>query len=92
MTRQVRKSYLPPDGHPNRGNKIERELNEALALCFKDAVGERALKYLRSITIEYVQGPGYDPQVLAHLEGARWLVAVIERRLNDARENKPHVD
>ena len=82
--------YRPPDGHKSRGNVVERKLNEALAICFRDAVGKQALKYLRSITIEYVNGPGVDTNALIHLEGARWLVGVIEKRIADGQEKKPH--
>ena len=89
--REVRRRYVAPDGR-NRQPKIEREINEALAIAFGEAVGERALKYLRSITIEYVNGPGLEPNALMHLEGARWLVAVIEKRIADAKENLPNVD
>jgi hypothetical protein len=82
--------YQSPDGHKPRGNAAESRINESLVLAFSDAAGGAALKYLRSITIECVQGPGYDPAVLAHLEGARWLVAVIEKRIHDGKEKKPH--
>jgi hypothetical protein len=82
--------YHAPDGRA-RPAIAERDINQALGLCFADAVGEKALKYLRSITIESIQGPGYDPNVLAHIEGARWLVAIIEKRISDAKENLPHV-
>jgi hypothetical protein len=83
--------YSPPDGHKPRGNRAEAKINESLVLSFADAAGESALKYLRSITIEYVNGPGFDPNALMHLEGARWLVGVIERRIHDGKEKKPHV-
>ena len=88
--RKPTKVYFSPDGH-KRTPAVERKINESLGICFRDAVGERALKYLRSITIEYVNGPGFDPNALAHLEGARWLVAIIEKRIADAKENKPNV-
>lgn len=83
--------YRPPDGHKSRGAKAESRINESLVLAFSDAAGEAALKYLRSITIEYVNGPGFDPNALMHLEGARWLVGVIEKRIHDGKEKKPHV-
>lgn len=89
--RQAQKPYHAPDGRNHRQAKVEREINEALAIAFGEAVGERALKYLRSITIEYVNGPGLDANALIHLEGARWLVAIIEKRIADAKENLPHV-
>ena len=84
------KPYLSPDGRA-RGNVVENKINESLVLAFSDAAGESALKYLRSITIEYVNGPGFEPNALMHLEGARWLVGVIEQRIRDGKEKKPHV-
>lgn len=89
--RKLGVAYAPPDGRKNRGNPVESKINESLVLAFSDPAGEAALKYLRSITIEYVNGPGFDPNALMHLEGARWLVGVIEKRIKDGLEKKPHV-
>ena len=88
--RQVEPKYPAPDGR-KRSLKVERELNEICAIACGEAAGEKFLKYLRSITIEYVNGPGLEPNALIHLEGARWLVAIIEKRIHDAKENLPHV-
>lgn len=89
--RQSVKPYHAPDGRNHRPARVERDINESLAIAFGEAAGERALKYLRSITIEYVNGPGLDPNALIHLEGARWLVAIIEKRIKDAQEKLPNV-
>jgi len=91
MTREVTRIYAAPDGRV-RTKERERDINQALAIAFGEAAGEKALQYLRSITIEYVNGPGLEPNSLIHLEGARWLVAIIEKRIKDAKENRPHVD
>lgn len=44
------------------------------ARCFRGADGDRALAYLRSLTVERVLGPGASDAVLRHLEGQRALV------------------
>lgn len=85
---EKKKVYFPPDGRQNRGIQMEKKINECLAIAFMDEAGEQALKYLRAITIEYVNGPGLDVNALIHLEGARWLVGVIEKRIYDHREKR----
>jgi hypothetical protein len=73
-----------------RSDEAENRINEALALCFSGANGEFALKYLRSISIERVMGPNFDPNSLAHIEGQRFLVGIIEQRIKRAKEgNQP---
>jgi len=73
-----------------RSDEAENKINEALALCFSGANGEFALKYLRSISIERVMGPNFDPNSLAHIEGQRFLVGIIEQRIKRAKEgNQP---
>jgi hypothetical protein len=44
------------------------------------------LKYLRSITIEAVTGPAASDAELRHLEGQRYLVGLIERRIKHAEK------
>lgn len=73
-----------------RSDEAEDRINEALALCFSGANGEFALKYLRSISIERVMGPNFDPNSLAHIEGQRFIVGIIEQRIKRAKEgNQP---
>ena len=73
-----------------RSDEAENRINEALALCFSGANGEFALKYLRSISIERVMGPNFDPNSLAHIEGQRFIVGIIEQRIKRAKEgNQP---
>jgi len=43
---------------------------------------------LRSITIESVQGPNASDAELRHLEGQRYLVGVVERRISHAQRIK----
>jgi hypothetical protein len=61
---------------------ISRNLNSV----FKTPNGKAVLKYLRSITIESVQGPNASDAELRHLEGQRYLVGLIERRINHGQK------
>ena len=61
---------------------ISRNINSV----FKTPNGKAVLKYLRSITIESVQGPNASDAELRHLEGQRYLVGLIERRINHAEK------
>jgi hypothetical protein len=65
-----------------RPPKEEEELNQLVAATFKGRSGKRTLDYLRSITIEYVAGPNISDTELRHREGMRYLVGIIESRIN----------
>jgi len=69
-----------------RSEDAEKQINEAIGLAFKGKSGEFALKYLRSISIERVMGPNFDPNSLAHLEGQRFIVGIIEQRIKQAQK------
>lgn len=55
---------------------------------------ERFRRYFRSITIERVNGPGFDSESLFHLEGARWLMMILEKRraMGKQIEGRPNVE
>ena len=56
---------------------------------FKSPTGEAVLQYLRSITIEAVSGPNISSEELRHLEGQRYIVGLLERRIQHAhRKNQ----
>jgi hypothetical protein len=42
------------------------------------------LQYLKSITIEAISGPNITSEELRHLEGQRYLVALIAKRIQHA--------
>jgi hypothetical protein len=46
------------------------------------------LQYLKSITIEAVSGANISDAELRHLEGQRYLVALIVKRINHAQRIK----
>lgn len=80
--------YTSPDGF---GHSLaqERTLNDLAARLFKTEDGQRFLAYLRNITINRITGPEVPDIQLRHLEGQRFIVAIIERRISDGREQRP---
>ena len=54
--------------------------------CFRTPTGQEVIKYLRSITIEAVTGPAASDAELRHLEGQRYIVGLIERRIKHAEK------
>ena len=63
----------------------EEELDKLSAATFKEAQAQKFLSYLKSITINNTLGPGASNEELRHLEGQRYLVAIIERRIENGR-------
>ena len=58
------------------------------AQLFSTPSGKEVLRYLRSITIEAVSGANVTDAELRHLEGQRYLVGLIERRIKHAERIK----
>tara|TARA_E500000178_G_C16960151_1_gene725590 strand:+ start:147 stop:434 length:288 start_codon:yes stop_codon:yes gene_type:complete len=67
--------------HPSEEEKINFHFENV----FKSPAGQEVLKYLRQITIESVAGSEVSDLALRHLEGQRYLVALIQRRFNKGR-------
>ncbi len=84
------RTYIGIDG-------IERNKDEDLRISldvhslFKTPTGQSVLKYLRKITIETVNGPNVNDATLRHLEGQRYVYAILERRINHAMKEKKNV-
>lgn len=55
----------------------EDDIAAAFARCFRGEDGERALGYLRRLTIERRPAPDCSEAELRHLEGQRHLAATI---------------
>ncbi len=65
----------------------EKDLNTAFAGLFKDKLGEKIMDYLKSITINSVAGPEVSDNKLRHLEGSRYIVGLIEHRIERGKKN-----
>ena len=69
----------------------DREISLNVAEVFGSPSGKAVLKYLRSITIEMVNGPNVSTEELRHLEGQRYVVGLIESRINHSHKVKKNV-
>jgi len=71
-----------------RSQSKDQEISENIASLFTTATGNAVLKYLRSITIEMVNGPNVTTEELRHMEGQRYIVGLIEHRISHAHKVK----
>ena len=63
-------------------------VSKNVAQIFESPTGKEVLRYLRSITIEMVNGPNVTTEELRHLEGQRYIVGLIEQRIAHAHRSK----
>jgi len=75
------------DGWP-RPPEVEEELNDLAAATFSSANAQKFLGYLRSITINAIDGPEATDSHLRHKEGMRTLYAIIDGRINAAHQQR----
>jgi len=78
---------LSVDGF-ERSKEDDKLISQHIDACFSTPAGKETLKYLRSITIEMVHGGGVSDAELRHMEGQRYLVALIERRIQHSKKVK----
>ena len=71
-----------------RGDEEDRRVSLDIASLFASPTGDSVLKYLRSITIEAVNGPNVTDAELRHMEGQRYLVGLLERRIKHGQKVK----
>ena len=65
-----------------REPKAEENLNTLFYALFNPPGGAEVLKHLKALTLEAVAGPEISDSQLRHLEGQRYLVGLIQRRVN----------
>lgn len=68
------------DGY-ERSEEQEHMISANVASLFETPNGKEVLKYLRSISIDMVSGANITNDALRHLEGQRYIVGIIERRI-----------
>ena len=71
-----------------RQEEADNNISLTAAQLFSTPSGKEVLRYLRSITIEAVSGANVTDAELRHLEGQRYLVGLIERRIKHAERIK----
>ena len=75
------------DGY-QRSKALDTQVSQNVAEVFNSPTGKEVLRYLRSITIEMVNGPNVSNEELRHLEGQRYIVGLIEQRIAHAHRSK----
>jgi hypothetical protein len=78
-------SHIGVDGFPRRKEE-DTKISKDVAAVFRTEAGQEVLRYLRSVTLDAVAGGGISDGELRHLEGQRFLVAMIERRIKHAEK------
>ena len=68
--------------------KLSEKISQNIRALFNTPNGQEVLKYLRSITVDVISGPNISDNELRHLEGQRYLIALIVRRMNHATSVK----
>ena len=71
-----------------RGDEEDKRVSLDIAALFVSPTGDSVLKYLRSITIEAVNGPNVTDAELRHMEGQRYIVGLLERRIKHGQKVK----
>ena len=71
-----------------RPAESDLQIRRNVAEIFTSPTGAEFRRYLRSITIEMVNGPNVSTEELRHLEGQRYLVGLLETRIAHAHRKK----
>lgn len=80
-------NHLGADGFP-RSKEEDTKISQDLLATFNTPSGQATLQYLKSVTIEAVAGGAISNEELRHLEGQRYLVALIVKRMKLAERAK----
>lgn len=81
------KAHLSLDGH-QRPKEADNQISLSVASLFNSENGKMVMQYLRSITIESVHGAAVTDAELRHMEGQRYIVGVLQARINHAHKVK----
>lgn len=71
-----------------RSHERDVQISQNVAEIFSSPTGKEVLRYLRSITIEMVNGPNVSTEELRHIEGQRYIVGLLEQRIAHAHRSK----
>lgn len=71
-----------------RKREADVNISKNIAEIFSTPTGAEVLRYLRSVTIEMVNGPNVSTEELRHIEGQRYIVGLLEQRINHAHRSK----
>ena len=77
--------HLGVDGFP-RSKAVDEKISQDILGLFNTPNGNAVLQYLRSVTTDIVSGGNISDGELRHLEGQRYLVGLIDRRIQHANK------
>lgn len=83
----VNKVNIGLDGIQRETDK-DKQISQNVAEVLSSPTGKEVLRYLRSITIEMVNGPNVTTEELRHIEGQRYIVGLLEQRIAHAHRSK----
>ena len=76
-----KKSYVSIDGI-QRPQDVDERISLDVAAMLATPTGQSVMQYLRSISTDIANGPNISNDELRHLEGQRYIVGLIVRRIN----------
>jgi len=76
--------HLGVDGYP-RPKQQDEQISKVIESVFKTPNGMEMMQYLKSITTDAVSGPNISDAELRHLEGQRYLVALLVKRIQHSK-------
>ena len=79
--------HLGIDGFA-RNREDDEVIAQNIQSLFRTPNGKAVLSYLRSVTLDLVAGPNSSDGELRHREGQRFIVAIIEKRIQHAQRMK----
>jgi len=85
--KQTKQVNIGVDGY-QRTKEVDEQISQNIAHLFSSDTGKEVLRYLRTITIEIVHGANVSTEELRHIEGQRYVVGLIETRINHAHRIK----
>ena len=76
--------HLGIDGY-QRPKATDEKISKDILALFNTPNGGAVLGYLRSITTDIISGGNISDGELRHLEGQRYIIALIVKRMNHAQ-------
>ena len=76
-----KKPYVGIDGI-QRSQKLDEQISLDVAALLATPSGQSVMQYLKSITTDIANGPNISNDELRHLEGQRFIIALLSSRAN----------
>ena len=84
------KANIGIDGIQRTANQ-DKVISIAIAHLFESETGKAVMEYLKSITVNRVHGPNITTEELRHHEGQRYIVGLLEARIQHGHKVKQNV-